>query len=100
MGSGPAAGHDRRDGIEWGVHRDGRRDQKVETRRRRNIMRKLVIIIAAALALGLGITGVYALAGGGSSSGAGPDLAVTSVPTSSSATPASSTPSATPRPST
>jgi hypothetical protein len=61
-------------------------------------MRKLVIFIAAALALGLGVTGVYALAGGGSSSGAGP---VTSVPTSPSATAAvtSSTPPTTPPPS-
>jgi hypothetical protein len=63
-------------------------------------MRKLVIFIAAVLALGLGVTGVYALAGGGSSSVAGPDPAVTSVPTSPSATPTSSTPSATPRSST
>ena len=65
-------------------------------------MRKLVIFIAAALALGLGVTGVYALAGGGSTSGAGPDPAVTSVPTSPSATAAvtSSTPPASPRPST
>ncbi len=63
-------------------------------------MRKLVIFIAAVLALGLGVTGVYALASGGSSSVAGPDPAVTSVPTSPSATPTSSTPSATPRSST
>ena len=65
-------------------------------------MRKLVVFIAAVLALGLGVTGVYALTGGGSSSGAGPGPAVTSVPTSPSATAAvtSSTPPATPRPST
>ena len=63
-------------------------------------MRKLVVFIAAALALGLGITGVYALAGGGSSSGAGPDPVITSVPTSPTATPTSSTPPATPPPST
>ena len=62
-------------------------------------MRKLVVVIAAALVVGLGITGVYALASGGSSSGAGP---VTSVPTSPSATATvtSSTPPATPPPST
>jgi hypothetical protein len=64
-------------------------------------MRKLVIFIAAALALGLGVTGVYALAGGGSSSGEGPGPAVTSVPTSPSATATvTSSPPATPRPST
>jgi hypothetical protein len=67
---------------------------------RRNIMRKLVVVIAAALVVGLGVTGVYALAGGGSSSGAGPDPAVTSVPTSPSATATSPTPTVTPRPST
>lgn len=59
-------------------------------------MRKLVVLIAAALALGVGVTGVYALAGEGSSSGAGPDPAVTSVPTST----VTSSPPATPRPST
>lgn len=63
-------------------------------------MRKLVVLIAAALVVGLGVTGVYALAGGGSSSGAGPDPAVTSVPTSPSATATSPTPAVTPRPST
>ena len=63
-------------------------------------MRKLVVVIAAALVVGLGITGVYALAGGGSSSGAGPDPAVTSVPTSPSATATSPTPTVTPPPST
>ena len=63
-------------------------------------MRKLVAVIAAALALGLGVTGVYALASGGSSSGAGPGPAVTSVPTSPSATATrSATPPVTPRPS-
>ena len=63
-------------------------------------MRKLVVVVAAALVVGLGVTGVYALAGGGSSSGAGPDPAVTSVPTSPSATATSPTPTVTPRPST
>ena len=64
-------------------------------------MRKLVVLIAAALALGLGVTGVYALAGGRSSSGAGPDPAVTSVPTSPSATATvTSSPPATPSAST
>ena len=63
-------------------------------------MRKLVVVIAAALVVGLGITGVYALAGGGSSSGEGPDPAVTSVPTSPSATATSPTPTLTPPPST
>ena len=64
-------------------------------------MRKLVVLIAAALALGLGVTGVYALAGGRSSSGAGPDPAVTSVPTSPSATATvTSSPHATPSAST
>ena len=65
-------------------------------------MRRLVVLIAAALALGLGVTGVYALAGGGTSSGAGSSPAVTSGPTSPSATAAvtSSTPPVTPRPST
>jgi hypothetical protein len=65
-------------------------------------MRRLIVFIAAALALGLGVTGVYALAGGGTSSGAGSSPAVTSGPTSPSATAAvtSSTPPVTPRPST
>ena len=63
-------------------------------------MRKLVVLIAAALALGVGVTGVYALAGGGSSSGAGPDPAVTSVPTSRVDATVTSSPPATPRPST
>lgn len=64
-------------------------------------MRKLVVLIAAVLALGLGVTGVYALAGGGTSSGAGSSPAVTSGPTSPSATAAvTSTTPATPRPST
>jgi hypothetical protein len=64
-------------------------------------MRKLVVLIAAALALGLGVTGVYALAGGGTSSGAGSSPAVTSGPTSPSATAAvTSTTPATPWPST
>jgi hypothetical protein len=65
-------------------------------------MRKLVVVIAAALVVGLGITGVYALASGGSSSEAGPDPAVTSAPPSpsASASVSSPTPPATPRTST
>jgi hypothetical protein len=65
-------------------------------------MRKLVVVIAAALVVGLGITGVYALASGGSSSGAGPDPAATSAPPSpsASASVSSPTPPATPRTST
>jgi hypothetical protein len=65
-------------------------------------MRKLVVVIAAALVVGLGITGVYAVASGGSSSEAGPDPAVTSAPPSpsASASVSSPTPPATPRTST
>lgn len=64
-------------------------------------MKNLVVSIVAALALGLGITGVYALAGGSSSSGMGPGLVVTSAPTPPSATAAviSPAPLVTPRPS-
>ena len=65
-------------------------------------MRNLVMFIAAALALGLGVTGVYALEGGSSSSGAGPDLAVISAPTSPGPTSTATAPASpeTPRPST
>jgi hypothetical protein len=79
-----------------GAHRGCRRDH-----RRRRIMRNFVVFVAAALALGLGITGVYALSGGPSSSGMGPGLAVTSAPTPPSATASVTSPAplVTPRPS-
>jgi hypothetical protein len=70
-------------GVHWGSRRD---------RRRRRIMRNVVVFIAAALALGLGVTGVYALAGGSSSSGTGPGLAVTYAPSTPGATAAVTSP--------
>ena len=65
-------------------------------------MRNLVVFIAAALALGLGVTGGYALAGGSSSSGAEPGPAVISAPTSPGPTATATAPASlvTPRPST
>ena len=49
-------------------------------------MRNLVVFIGAAIALAIGVTGVYALAGGSSSPAAGPALAVTFAPFPPSAT--------------
>jgi len=64
-------------------------------------MKNPVVSIAAALALGVGVTGVYALAGGSSSSGTGPGLAVTPASTRPSATAPVTSPASpvTPRPS-
>src|SRR5438445_6664753 len=65
-------------------------------------MRNLLVFIAAALALWLGVTGGYALAGGSSSSGAEPGPAVISAPTSPGPTATATAPASlvTPRPST
>ena len=80
MGSGPTAGHDRRDGIE---RRPPGRSPRPEEGG--NIMRKLVVLIPAALALGhRPVTGVLCARTGrhGPRPGRAPDPAVTSVPTS------------------
>ena len=63
-------------------------------------MRKLVLIITSALALGLGVTGVYAFAGRPSSSGAGPDAGSTPTLPAATSTVTSHASSGSPRPST